>query len=83
MRRHLNLAIQQTIDSAHERLRNSYRIATLATKENIFSEVLFAASNAPTDENGYFQANDLEPILNKILNKDIKVTNFVFHRSKF
>ncbi len=79
----LNVAITQTLDSAHESLRNSYRVATLATKKNIFSEVLLAASMVPTDEYGYFQANDLEPILTTILKEEIKVNNFVFHLGKF
>lgn len=80
---HLNIAIKQTIDNAHESLRNSYRIATLATKENIFSQVLYAASIVQTDEYGYFQANDLEPVLSQILSKDTKVNNFTFHLGKF
>ncbi|QJB35946.1 orc1/cdc6 family replication initiation protein [Chitinophaga oryzae] len=80
---HLSIAIRQTIDNAHESLRNSYRIATLATKQNIFSEVLYAASIVQTDEYGYFQANDLEPILSEILGKDTKVNNFTFHLGKF
>ena len=79
----LKIAIKQTIDNAQESLRNAFRIATMATKQNIFSEVLFAASIVDTDEYGYFQANDLELILTKILGKDTKVNNFVFHLGKF
>lgn len=82
-KQHLQIAIKQTLDSTQESLRNSYRIATLATKQNIFSEVLLAASMVHTDEYGYFQANDLEPILEKILGKEVKVNNFVFHLGKF
>lgn len=80
---HLNIAIKQTIDNAHESLRNSYRTATLATKQNIYQEVLYAASIVKTDEYGYFQANDLEDILSKILEKEVKVNNFTFHLGKF
>ena len=80
---HLNIAIKQTIDNAHESLRNSYRTATLATKQNIYQEVLYAASIVETDEYGYFQANDLEDILSKILAKKVKVNNFTFHLGKF
>jgi Cdc6-like AAA superfamily ATPase len=80
---HLNIAIKQTIDNAHESLRNSYRTATLATKPNIYQEVLNAASIVATDEYGYFQANDLEDILSKLLGKVVKVNNFTFHLGKF
>lgn len=80
---HLNIAIKQTIDNAHESLRNSYRTATLATKQNIYQEVLYAASVVKTDEYGYFQANDLEEILSKVLGKEVKVNNFTFHIGKF
>lgn len=80
---YLNLAIQQTIDNSHESLRNSYRVATLATKQNIYQEVLYAAALVQTDEYGYFQANDLEDILTKMVEKEMKVNNFVFHLGKF
>lgn len=79
----LNVAIQKTIDGAHESLTNSYRIATLATQANIFADVLYAASLVQTDEYGYFQANDLEKILSKLLRKKMKVNNFTFHLGKF
>ena len=80
---HLDVAIQQTIDGAHESLRNSFRQATLGTKQNIFQEVLFAATIAPTDEYGYFQANDLEIPLSEILGKPMRVFNFSYHLGKF
>lgn len=80
---HLNVAIKQTIDQSHESLRNSFRTATLATKKNIFQEVLYAASIVETDEYGYFQANDLEDVLSSILKKEMKVNNFTFHLGKF
>lgn len=80
---HLNIAIKKTIDNAHESLRNSYRTATLATKQNIYQAVLYAASIVETDEYGYFQANDLEDILSEILAKKVKVNNFTFHLGKF
>jgi Cdc6-like AAA superfamily ATPase len=80
---HLNIAIRNTIDNAHESLTNSYRIATLATKANIFADVLYAASLVQTDEYGYFQANDLEKILSRLLRKKKKVNNFTFHLGKF
>jgi len=80
---YLNIAIKQTIDNAHESLRNGYRSATLATKANIYQEVLFAASLVETDEYGYFQANDLEEILTDLLGKETKVNNFTFHLGKF
>lgn len=80
---HLNIAIQQTIDNAHESLRDNYRIATLATKQNIYQEVLYAAAQVVTDEYGYFQANDLEEILTRILGKEMKVNNYTFHIGKF
>jgi hypothetical protein len=80
---HLKIAIQQTVSNAQESLKNGYREATLATKANIFREVLFAASIVETDEYGYFQATDLEPILTKILNRPIKVNSFTFHLGKF
>lgn len=80
---HLNLAIQQTIDNSHESLRNSYRVATLATKQNIYQEVLCAAALVKTDEYGYFQANDLEEILTGLVGREMKVNNFVFHLGKF
>lgn len=80
---HLNIAIKQTIDNAHESLRNSYRTATLATKQNIYQEVLYAASIVETDEYGYFQANDLEDILSNLLGREVKVNNFTFHLGKF
>lgn len=80
---HLNTAIKQTIDNAHESLRNSYRTATLATKQNIYQEVLYAASIVETDEYGYFQANALEGILSNLLEKKVRVNNFTFHLGKF
>ncbi|MEM9821433.1 MAG: ATP-binding protein [Bacteroidota bacterium] len=79
----LHFGIHQTLDNAHESLSNAYRVATLATKQNIFSEVLYAASLAPVDEYGYFQAKDLEPILSCLLNRSVKTNNFTFHLGKF
>jgi len=79
----LKMAIQETINNTQESLKNGYRIATLATKQNIFKEVLFAASMCPTDEYGYFQANDLQPLLTNLLKKEVKVNNFTFHLGKF
>jgi Cdc6-like AAA superfamily ATPase len=80
---HLLSAIKQTVDNAHESLRNSYRIATLATKKNMYQEVLYAASLVDSDEYWYFQANDLEPIISSLFWKELKVTNFTFHLWKF
>lgn len=80
---YLKIGIQQTVDQVHESLRNSYRLATLATKKNIFQDVLYATSIVETDEYGYFQALDLEPILSKLLGHDTKVNAFVFHLGKF
>lgn len=79
----LKVAIKLTISNAHESLRDNYRIATMATKANIFSEVLYAASIVEVDEYGYFQAKDLETILSNILNKQVKTNNFTFHIGKF
>ena len=80
---YLKIGILQTIDQVHESLRNSYRLATLANKKNIFQDVLYAASIVETDEYGYFQALDLEPILTVLLSKEVKVNAFVFHLGKF
>lgn len=80
---YLKIGIDQTINQVHESLRNSYRLATLANKKNIFQDVLYATSIVETDEYGYFQALDLEPVLSKILGQDVKVNSFVFHLGKF
>jgi Cdc6-like AAA superfamily ATPase len=80
---HLKIAVSQTISNAHESLRNGYRLATLATKVNIFKEVLFAASIVQTDDYGYFQANDLADPLSEILGKQVKLNSFIPHLGKF
>ena len=80
--RHLNLAVQQSIDETSESLREAYQKATLATKDNIFPQVLWACSVAPEDENGTFQAIDLVNILSDILGTQIKLQGFSYHLGK-
>lgn len=80
---HFNNAVQKSIKEAHESLRQAYQKATLATKKNIFKEVLWACSVAPIDENGTFQAMDLEYPLSLILSKEMKVNQFGYHIAKF
>ena len=80
--RHLNLAVQQSIDETNESLREAYQKATLATKDNIFPQVLWACSKVPEDENGTFQANDLVDILSEILEKQIQLQGFSYHLGK-
>ncbi|RYE34046.1 MAG: AAA family ATPase [Sphingobacteriaceae bacterium] len=80
---HFKIAVNQTINNAHESLKNGYRIATLATKANIFKEVLFAASQVTPDEYGYFQATDLSPVLEKILGKPVPLQSYLTHLGKF
>ncbi len=82
-RKQFDDSIQLAIDNAHESIRNDYQNATLATKENIYKEVLCASSFVETDEYGYFRAKDLEEPLSKLVKKDLKVNNFAFHLGKF
>ncbi|MCZ0933506.1 MAG: AAA family ATPase [Oligoflexia bacterium] len=81
-KRHLNLAVQQSVDETSESLREAYQKATLATKDNIFPQVLWACSRVPEDENGTFQANDLVGILSDILEKQIQIQGFSYHLGK-
>jgi len=80
---HLDYAIDRTVAGTHHSLKEAYRDATLATKKNIFKEVLFAASKVETDEYGYFQANDLKPILAELLKKPVQLGAFISHLTKF
>lgn len=75
----LNYSINEAISDAHETLRNSYEKATLATKKNIYKEVLWASADAKLDLNQSFQALDLIKNLEKYLNKPMKITQFGFH----
>ena len=81
--RHFKMAIQQSVEETHESLNEAYQKATLATKENIYSEVLLACSMASLDEHNTFQASDLVPILSKILGKEIPLKGFTYHLGKF
>ena len=81
--RHFKMAIQQSVEETHESLNGAYQKATLATKENIYSEVLLACSLAPLDEYNTFQASDLVPILSKILGKDVALKSYMYHLGKF
>ncbi|GAW94377.1 ATP-binding protein [Calderihabitans maritimus] len=76
-------AIRISVKEIHESLRSSYQKATLATKPNIYKEVLWACALAETDEHGTFQAVDLEEPLSKILGRDVKVNHFTYHLGKF
>ena len=76
------LAVNRSIEEAHETLRNDYQKATLATKKNIFREVLWAAASVKLDENQSFQALDLQEPLSKILSKKVKVVQFHYHLGK-
>ena len=80
--RYLRLAVQQSVDETNESLREAYQKATLATKDNIFPEVLWACSKVSEDENGTFQANDLVGILSDILEKQIQLQGFSYHLGK-
>ena len=79
---HFNLAVQQSIDETSESLREAYQKATLATKDNIFPQVLWACSIAPEDENGTFQAVDLVNILSDILGRQMQLQGFSYHLGK-
>ena len=81
--KHFNFAIRQSITQAQESLRQAYQKATLATKQNIYKEVLWACSVAPTDENGTFQAKDLENPMSKILGYPVILNKFISHLGKF
>ena len=81
-KRHLNLAVQQSIDETSESLREAYQRATLATKDNIFPQVLWACSMAQEDENGTFQAADLVDTLSDILGKEMQLQGFSYHLGK-
>ena len=81
--RHFRMAIQQSVEETHESLNEAYQKATLATKENIYSEVLLACSLAPLDVHNTFQASELTPILSKILGKEIALKSFLYHLGKF
>lgn len=79
---HLGIAIRKSIAESHESLRQAYQKATLATKHNIYKEVLWACAITPMDENGTFQAKDLEGPLSSILGNQVNVTEFTYHLSK-
>ena len=81
--RHFKLAIQQSVEDAHESLNEAYQKATLATKDNIYAEVLSACSQVPLDEHGTFQASDIAPILSKIMQKDVPLNSYLYHLGKF
>lgn len=76
-------AVERSIVDANARLTQSYQTATLATKPNIFREVLYACSVAPIDENGTFQAMDLVDPLSEILRQPVSVNKFTYHLGKF
>ena len=78
-----NNAVVKSVKEAHESLRLSYQKATLATKQNIYKEVLWACALAENDEHGTFQAVDLEEPLSKILNRTVKVNHYSYHLGKF
>ena len=81
--RHFELAIQQSVEESNESLNEAYQKATHATKDNIYTEVLYACSEVPLDEYGTFQASDIIPILSKILNKKKAIQSFLYHLGKF
>lgn len=80
---HFETAIKKSINDAHESLRIAYREATLATQHNIYKEVLWACAATELDENGTFQAKDLQDPLSNLLQRPVTVTSYVSHLGKF
>ncbi len=76
-------AIRETVESTHESLKSAFMKAKWTTKKTIFKEVLYAASLVKTDEHGFFQANDLTGILNRILGRQVTLATFTNHLKKF
>ena len=74
-----NIAIKESINEAHEILRNDYQKATLSTKKNIFKDVLWACAQVNLDDNHSFQALDIQNKLSIILAKEMKVNQFGYH----
>lgn len=75
----VDFAISKSIEKAHDGLKQSYRLATMTNRQNIYPEVLYACSTCKRDEYGSFQPKDLQTPLSHILKRSIQVTQFSGH----
>lgn len=78
----LEFAISHALSKADETLKTSYLKAVLATRANIYKEVLQACGQAPLDEYGTFQPKDVERPLSAILKRQMKASQFGSHLIK-
>lgn len=78
----LDYAISKALDKAQESLKQSYRQATMANRQNIFKEVLQACGKVELDSYNMFQPKDLEKHLSAILKREMKATQFGSHLIK-
>lgn len=79
---HFDQSVQRSINETHESLRHAYHRATIATRKNIYKEVLWACSMSPIDEYSTFQARDLEIPLSRLLGKTMKTHQFGGHLNR-
>lgn len=82
---HVEAAIKQAIDAAHQSIRSDYHKAVSSPqKGNLYRQVLLACAQANTDEMGCFTAADVrEPVRRITGNHRLDIPNFAQHLTAF
>lgn len=77
-------AIQKALEDAQQSIRSAYHKATMSPrKNNLFADVLLACALAPTDELGFFAAQDLRNPMKNVTGKKYEIPSYAQHLNEF
>jgi Cdc6-like AAA superfamily ATPase len=80
----LNAALQSSIESCDEKIKDLYARAVRSTKpNNQYREALLACALAPIDDRGCFSAKDVRVPFSRIMGKEMDIPHFSRHLAEF
>lgn len=82
--KHLNEAMNDAIDNAHQTIKEAYQKAVTSPRKNhLYEEVLLACALAKTDDLSYFYAADVKEPMTRIMHKLYSINAFARHLNDF
>jgi Cdc6-like AAA superfamily ATPase len=80
----VNEAIRMLVQQSDQTTNKAYNVAVHSNKKNnLYKQVLLAAAICSTDDDGQFTPSNMVEPLSRILNRSVKIANFLGHLNAF
>jgi Cdc6-like AAA superfamily ATPase len=80
----VNEAIKMLVQQSDQTTNKAYNLAVHSNKKNnLYKQVLLAAAICQTDDDGQFTPSNVVEPLSRILNRSVKIANFLGHLNAF